>query len=163
MPSLDINDRCATTLLCAKGEPVQMYGMCAVTKGVVGELINWDAIVADIPGSEVLLGMDLLEDLDCTIHLASRILIMTKLGLSVPMYKENRQRCARERGFEMLLSGRVNSRWEFAGPSDRRSRFGSPRHRPDGGEVGGTGGRGNGSIEGGQYGLCPARWSFGTY
>ena len=113
---------------CAKGEPVQTYGFCAVTFEIGGEMISGDAIVADIPGSQVLIGMDLLEDLDCSIDIASKKLIVGKLGMSVPLYKEKVQRCARVEvsetmyvptGFEMRLPGQVTGRWESWGPTGR--------------------------------------------
>ena len=108
-----IDDRCAIILLCANGESVQTYGFCAVTFEIGGEMISGDAIVADIRSCQVMIGMDLLEDLDCSIDIASKKLIVGKLGMSVPLYKEKVQRCARVKvsetvyvpqGFKMLLS-----------------------------------------------------------
>ena len=128
IPSPVIDDRCAIILLCAKGEPVQTYGFCAVTFEIGGEMISGDAIVADIPGCQVLIGMDLLEDLDCSIDIASKKLIVGKLGISVPLYKKKVQRCARVEvsetmyvppGFEMRLPGQVTGRWESLGPTGR--------------------------------------------
>ena len=88
MPSPVIDDRYAFNLWCVKDEPVKTYGMCPVTLEIGGEIIHGDAIVADIPGNQVLIGMDLLEDLNCTLQITSKKLIFGKLGMSVPLYKE---------------------------------------------------------------------------
>ena len=58
----------------------QTYGFCAVTFEIGGEMISGDAIVANIPGCQVMIGMDLLEDLDCSIEVASKKLIVGKIA-----------------------------------------------------------------------------------
>ena len=126
VPRPEIDASYQATLLCAKGEPLKVHGLCEVVLEIGGELVRGDAVVADIPGSEVLLGMDLLEDLECSIHLTTKELRSHRLGISVPLYKERRERCARVKvaeticvppGFEMLLPGKVSGRWESGGPA----------------------------------------------